>query len=126
MTTYQQENKAYEIDDRDEDDEIILGKVVGFTVFSTIKIGDRTLVRAVVENKTARAARFDARVWFIEWKVTFGVGNATRKLADRMTRSEALKEGERFAGMIAGQPFVSTDEFETFYDEYMLARKASK
>ena len=114
--SYMQHNKAYEFDEWDEENDCpIPGKVAGYKVFSTIQVGKYTYVRAVTENKTGHAVRSNARIWFVEWKVTFGVSSATHRVASRMTRSDAIREGERYAAMIAEQDFQGTEDAGAFY-----------
>lgn len=115
MTTYIQEVKAYELEEWDEENDRPTGNIEGYQVFSTIKLNQYTFVRAVVRNKTGVGARPSAKVWFAEWKVTFGPSNATQRMTGKMTRAEALKEGERMAALIVPFTFADMHEVEAFY-----------
>jgi hypothetical protein len=115
MATYQMEIDRYPYDEHDEDDEPIPGKVAGYHVFSTIRIGKYTFVRAVVENKTGQAPRSNARIWFVEWQAKFDQSSAHQRMTKRMTRAEALKEGERLAALVGDRIFADLDEVTLFY-----------
>jgi hypothetical protein len=120
MAAYTLTTKVYEHDEWDEENDMpIVGKVESYSVFSTIQINKYTFVRAVMHNKTARPARANARQWFVEWKVSEGVINATHRLTPRMTREEALREGERAAALIAEQAFASVDDALEFFRQHI-------
>lgn len=116
MPTYEMTVQRFEEDEFDEENECpIPGSVVGYTVFSTIQIGGHTFVRAVVESKAGRAARSNARQWFVEWRAA----NASCRMTPKMTRDEALREGERFAEIIKGRTFASADESLAFFRQHL-------